>query len=59
MGGSRKANIERGDGLDRGAWTICRFKWGGLGRKTGGVFEGVGGGGIPVHTMCEKVITSQ
>ena len=38
-GGSRKANIEGGDYLKRGAWTVCWFKVG-LGKKEGGrVFE--------------------
>ena len=34
-----------GNCLKRGAWTVCRFKGGGLGKKErGGVFDGGGGG---------------
>ena len=38
------------DCLKRGAWTVCRFKGGGLGKKDeGGVFEG--GVDTPMHSM--------
>ena len=39
-----------GDCLKRGAWTVCRFKGGGLGKKEGG-------GGIPQCTLwMEKLL---
>ena len=48
-----------GDCLKRGAWTVCRFKWGG-----GGCF--LTGGYTPMHTMtkfydlkCEKPFEDQ
>ena len=48
--------LKRGGG--GGAWTVCQFK-GGLGKKEGGgVFEGGGGGDIPIHTMFSKFINS-
>ena len=48
-GGSSKTNIERGDCLKRGPWTVWRFK-GGLARKRGGVFQGWQGL-IPKHLL--------
>ena len=54
-GGSRKTNIEEGDCLKRGAWTVCWFKGGGLARKMGVVFlRGGGGGDTLMHTMVAQ-----
>ena len=39
-GVSQKKQCRRGDCLKRGAWTVCRFMGGGLGKEEGGVFEG-------------------
>ena len=56
--GSQKTIIEGGL-LKKGAWAVCRFKWGGGGGGAGeegggGVF---GGGGLmtPMHTICLKL----
>ena len=39
-GGSQKTNIEGGDCLKRGAWTVCRFKGEeGLRKKEGSVLR--------------------
>ena len=47
-GGLRKTNIEGGDCLKRGAWTVCWFKRGRFGKEEGGgVFEGGG-----LRTQC-------
>ena len=47
----RKNKYRGGGCLKRGAWTVCRFKEGGLGKKEGvGVFKG-GGVDFPMHTM--------
>ena len=40
-----------------GAWTVCRFKGGGLAKKRrSGVFES--GGDTPVHTMVIYKVSS-
>ena len=49
-GGSRKTNIEGGNCLKRGAWTVSRFEEGRLGKINGG---GVFFFDIPMHTMVE------
>ena len=43
----------------REAWTVCRFKGGGLGKKQGcGVLGGVGGAGgnTPMHTINLAIV---
>ena len=48
-GGSRKNNIEGGDCLKWGAWTVCWFKGGAWQERGGGVLEW-GGVDTPMHT---------
>ena len=48
-GGSWKTNIEGGDCLKRGAWTVYWFKGGGLARKREGGMFGVGGWDLSAH----------
>ena len=43
--GVHEKQIYRGNGLKKGAWTVCRFK-GRLGKKEGVVFLKGGGGGL-------------
>ena len=51
MGFTKKQYI--GGLSKKGAWTVCRFKGGGLGKKEGGsVFEGEVD--IPMHTTHEN-----
>ena len=51
-GGVHEKPIYRGGCLKRGAWTVCRFKGGGLGKyKGGGVFSR---GGNPMQTMSSQ-----
>ena len=49
-GGFHKKPIYSGDCLKRGAWTVCRFKGEGLGKKEGGVLERKGL--VPQCTLC-------
>ena len=54
--GVQEKPIYRGIARKGGAWTVCRFKEGGLARQMRGVFLRGGGGwgwGVdtPVHTM--------
>ena len=47
-GGGHEKTIYRGNCLKREAWSVCKFKGGGLAKKeVDGVFEGGGGGGYP------------
>ena len=50
--GGHEKTIYRGNCLKREAWSVCKFKGGGLAKKeVDGVFEG-GGGDTPMHTMA-------
>ena len=53
MGSSSKTNIEGWDCLNRGAWTVYRFKGRGLVKKEGGGVEV--GVDTPIHTMVSKL----
>ena len=51
--GGHEKTIYRGNCLKREAWSVCKFKGGGLAKKeVDGVFEGGGGGDTPMHTMA-------
>ena len=47
----KKSIKSRRNCLKRGAWTVCRFKWGLVKKEGVGFFEG-GGGLIPWCTLC-------
>ena len=50
--GGHEKTIYRGNCLKREAWSVCKFKGGGLAKKeVDDVFEG-GGGDTPMHTMA-------
>ena len=51
--GGHEKTIYRGNCLKREAWSVCKFKGGGLAKKeVDGVFEEGGGGDTPMHTMA-------
>ena len=51
--GGHEKTICRGNCLKRAAWSVCKFKGGGLAKKeVDGVFEGGGEGDTPMHTMA-------
>ena len=51
--GGHENTIYRGNCLKREAWSVCKFKGGGLAKKeVDGVFEGGGEGDTPMHTMA-------
>ena len=52
--GDHEKLIQRRGSSKKGAWTVCRFKGGGLDKKEeGGTFEGVD---TPMHTMRDVPI---